>query len=112
MGKEEKKKVKLNIMERLVLMDLLPKESNYITLKIMRETKEDVTFNEEELKRFEIKHGANGMITWKDELSLEEKEFEFGDVVLDIIKIELNKLDGNGKLEEKHTTLYEKFIVN
>ena len=37
-------KLKLSVYERLVLLNILPKEGNFITLKIIRQLREDLSF--------------------------------------------------------------------
>lgn len=44
--------MKLTIIERLKLLDLLPREGNRLNLKIMRKLRESLSFSEEELKSF------------------------------------------------------------
>lgn len=75
------KAVKLNVLERLTLNGLLPKEGSFMNLKLLRLTKEDLSFNEEENKalQFRTDQGPNGpMIIWNN-IVLKNKET--GDIV-------------------------------
>lgn len=43
--------MKLNMMERLKLLEILPNEGNRLNLKIVRKLRESLSFSEEELKK-------------------------------------------------------------
>ncbi|KKL11469.1 hypothetical protein LCGC14_2545550, partial [marine sediment metagenome] len=45
----------LNVKQRLLLLNILPDQGDYITLKIIREQQERLSFSEEELKRLKVK---------------------------------------------------------
>ncbi len=49
-------KVLLNILERLKLLEILPSEGNYATLKIMRKLRETLSLSEEEFKKVTIQY--------------------------------------------------------
>jgi hypothetical protein len=71
------KAVKLNVLERLTLNGLLPKEGSFMNLKLLRLTKEDLSFNEEENKALQFRT-ENQMIIWNN-IVLKNKET--GDIV-------------------------------
>ncbi len=101
-------KYQLNVPERLVLMGLLPKEGNFITLKTIRDTMDLIGFKEEDLKLYEIKQ--NGEQTNWNKKGNEEKEFDLGEKATNL-KIEaLQKLDKENKLIQNQFSLFEKFI--
>lgn len=103
-------KLKLSVYERLVLLNILPKEGNFITLKIIRQLREGLSFNEKEIK--DLKLGINqekGTATWEQEKD-PNKEVEIGREAKKIIVEVLEKLDKDGKLTQEHFSLYEKFV--
>ena len=55
--------MKLNVSERLTLLQGLPQEGNFLTLKIIRDLTEVVGLNEKEFKEFGIKE-AEGQVSW------------------------------------------------
>jgi len=57
--------LKLNTAQRLVLLDVLPKEGNYTTLKIVRKLKESLSFSEEEHKRLKFVQDGDG-VRWDE----------------------------------------------
>lgn len=105
-------KVGLNLAERLVLMQILPKEGSFVTLKILRDLNSKLGVNSEEYTEFEIKEDKESQQVFWGQKGNEEKEFEFGEKENDLISESLEKLDKEKKLEQKHFTLYEKFVKN
>ncbi len=64
--------------------------------------------NDEEFKDFGITQDGD-QIKWNLK-GLQEKEVEIGEKATDIIVEALKKLDETKKLEQRHLSLYEKFI--
>ena len=48
--------MKLTLVERFKLLELLPTQENILTLKIVRKLRETLSFNEEELKLMGVKY--------------------------------------------------------
>ncbi|KKM00613.1 hypothetical protein LCGC14_1802640, partial [marine sediment metagenome] len=96
----------------LTLLNLIPRENNFSTLRIIRKFTKDVGISDEEYKKFEIKSEEEGKISWNPEKANKEKEFEIGEVANQLIISALEKLDSDKKLEQVHYTLYEKFVEN
>lgn len=101
-------KKKLNVPERLLLMGVLPQEGNFVTLKTIRDTMDNVGFKEEEIKLYDIKT-ENQLTKWNPK-GLDLKEFEFGEKSTDLIVGALEKLDKENKLTQQHFSLFEKFV--
>jgi len=102
--------MKLTVLERLALLNILPKEGNFITLKIVRKLREDLSFSEEEIKRLEFKEDE-GRVSWNPrEAEKIIKDIKIGNKANSIIVEILEKLDKEKKLTDQHFTLYEKFI--
>jgi hypothetical protein len=99
--------MKLNVLERIMLQSVLPKESNYATFRIIMELKSHLSFSETEIKRFRITVKGE-QILWQNS---EEVEVEIGEKATDIIKTALVQLDKDGKLNEQVISLYEKFMI-
>ena len=53
----------LNIKERLLLLGCLPKEGNFITLKIINQVQVSLSFDEKEVIEFELKL-VDGNYAW------------------------------------------------
>jgi len=100
--------MKLNVSERLTLLQVLPQEGNFLTLKIIRDLTSILAMDDEEFKEFEIKQNEN-QVTWNQK-GLEEREIEIGEKATDIIVDALKKLDEAKKLKQRYLSLYEKFV--
>jgi len=100
----------LSIMERIILLGILPKEGDYATLKILNTLKMALSFTEEEIKEWGItadpianttKWAING-----------EAEIPMGEKATDIVVDALKDLDHKHKLPDHAMGVYEKFISN
>lgn len=100
--------MKLNVRERILLLNILPQETNFVTLRIIRNLKENLSFKENELKEYEIKIEGE-KVFWNLEKD-NEAEIEIGEKATDIIVEALKKLDKENKLTMDFVSLYEKFI--
>lgn len=103
-------KIKLNLFDRLVVMSLLPTESNFITLKIVRDLQTNLAPTEEEIKLSGLE-AMEGGVNATDWLAVPEKEIVFGDIAKGIIVNALIKLDKDEKLKQEHFSVYEKFVI-
>ena len=100
--------VKLNVFERLVLLQILPVEGDIASLKIVRELQSKLGFTEGEFKEFELQKKDNTYV-W-NEKGRKEKEIMIGDKMNEIIIDSLKQLDKQKKLSFNHMNLYSKFI--
>lgn len=100
--------MELTIKERIVLLNILPKEGNVITLKLVRKFREALSFSETEIKEGKIKIG-DGQINWDDSV-LKSKDVKVEDTIKSLIVKSLRDLDQKEKLTEEHISLYEKFV--
>lgn len=102
--------MKLSVYERLVLLNTLPNEGNFITLKIVRELREGLSFNEKEIKELNLTvNPEKGTATWDKEKE-PNKEIDIGREAKKIIVEALEKLDKDEKMTQEHFSLYEKFV--
>lgn len=99
---------KLNVHERVIIMSILPQESSYTTMKIIRDLKNLIGIKDEEYKKFEIKED-DGKFSWGKEGN-KELSFEIGEKAADLIIEPLKKLDKSKKLKTEQFSLYEKFV--
>lgn len=103
------KEVELCVFDRLILLNVLPREGDYTTLRIVRDMREELSFSEEEHAVLQFKN-EGGTVHWKREADT-VKSVQFGDKAMDIITETLKKLDAEKKLTEQHVSVYEKFIA-
>jgi len=106
--------MKLTVHERLMLGNILPQEGDFVTLKVLRNLKMDLSFSDPELKKWSIRT-SDGRVDWrlfndKNKPIDQEAEIEVGGKAKDIIVKALAELNEKKKLREEHLTLYERFI--
>ena len=101
--------MELGVFDRMILLNILPGEGDFTTLKIVRKMREDLSFSEEEHKALEFKQEDEGRIQWIKEAD-KPKEISIGEKATDIIVEVLKKLNDDKKLQDQHYSLYEKFI--
>ncbi|KKL71579.1 hypothetical protein LCGC14_2093500 [marine sediment metagenome] len=104
--------MKLTVEERIVAIEILPKEGDFLTLKILRELREALGLNEQEKKKFGIKvvsqRNGTADISWEVN---GEAEVLLTEDKLELIRLPLRALEGQKILTEAHITLYEKFVI-
>jgi hypothetical protein len=100
--------MKLNLLERIMILNVLPKESNFITLRIVKDLEKSLSFTEEEIKEYSIKQEGQN-INWNIEGNV-EKEIQIGEKATDIIVESLKKLNEQNKLTMQFFSTYDKFI--
>lgn len=100
--------MELTVMDRLILLNILPKEGNITTLKLVRKLREELSFDEEEHKVLNFKE-QNGMTVWNRQPEI-KKEMEIGEKATDVIVNALKELDKNKKLHEDHLPIWDMFI--
>ncbi len=96
-------------MERLMIAQLLPVKGSFLNLKLLRKAREDLSFDEEEHKRFNLKQTNDGRVEWVDPGN-SDKNIDFGVIVSNMIVKALQALDEKEELEEKYFSLFEKFV--
>jgi len=100
--------MELKLLERLIILKVLPHEGSFATLKIVQKLKLDLALAEDEFKEMEVVE-SEGNITWKIEKDI-GKEIPIGEKAMDIIVMSLKKLDRDGELTLEEMGVYEKFI--
>lgn len=100
--------MKLNVMDRLVIINTLPSEGNLITLKIIRDLKNQLGITEDEYKEFDFVQDSKGF-KWNEKGAI-EKTFDISDVTMDIIKKSLKSVEEKNKLTLEMLPSYEKIM--
>ncbi len=100
--------MELNVLERLLLLNLLPKEGSFTNLKLIRVVREELSFTEEEHKLLQFKQTGDKLVWLEGAIS--NKEVEIGKVTCELIVKALKALDEREGLTEGHVSLYEKFV--
>ena len=102
--------MKLSVIERIALVNILPKEGNVKTLRMLRTLKEDLAFSDQENKDLNVRQEGD-LIKW--DVAMERpKEVHIGETMTDLIKTSMEKLSNEGKLPEVYLDLYDRFFTN
>lgn len=104
-------KIKLNAIERLTILNLIPLENNISTLRLIRDMTSKVGLSADELKEFGVvKDGPT--IKWNKKGSDVFVEIEFKAKEYDLVVDALDELDKNKKMNLTQLSVYEKFVVD
>jgi hypothetical protein len=108
---EKSKVFDISAKDRMILMNVLPKETTYVTMRLLVNLKEKLELNEKEYEEYKIVRYPNGSIQFQD-LKLAEtiKAVRIDNLVIGIIKEEFQKLDKEQKITSELVELYELFI--
>jgi len=102
--------MELSVYERLLLGNILkPMQSNFATLRIVRDLLGELSFSEEEHAALELRMEDGGAIHWKREAD-EPKKIEIGPKARKIIADRLRDLSARNLLTLQHMDLYERFV--
>lgn len=104
--------MKLTVAERIIIGNILPSEGNFVTLRVIRDLRNNLSFSDEELAKLSFKGDGNSKIFWDSvaEQEMGPKEVEIGQAALGIIRDALLKLDREGRLTEQMLDVYERFL--
>lgn len=102
--------MKLNIQNRLAMFTILPGEGSRIEMTTIKGIVEKIDFTLEEKEKYEIKNVASG-VSHTDENLEYEKEIEFHEVELQLIKTQLKKLEDEKKVNKYTLDLFEIFSL-
>jgi hypothetical protein len=108
--------MKLEVHERLAILNILPKEGDYASLKTIRRAREMMSFTPEERTTYEFveKPTADGrtITTWNSVSAAENiKDVPVDEYTTNIIRDALQAMSKKHKLTDEYYSLYEKFIV-
>lgn len=104
--------MKLTVLERLLALGVLPEKGDYVTLKVIRRGQDELSFTEEEIKKYKFVNKGEGQevqTTWDIKVE-QEADIKLGSKVKTLIGEELEKLDKDKKLTQQHFSLFTKFV--
>ena len=102
--------MKLNVLERLILLNILPPTGDFKSIKLLRKVREEASFDEEENKALSFSQNENDMLQWDTKVGNIEKDVLIGEIITELVKTELKRLDEEKKLTEDHISFYDKFM--
>lgn len=102
-------KVELTVLERLVLLNLLPEQGDLTTIRIIARLREELSFTEEEHAALKFRHEDNRTV-WNEDAKV-VRTFEFGPKTATTIIKALEDLSKQKGLRVEHLTLCDKFGI-
>lgn len=101
----------LEIRERFLLSDLLPAQSDAITMRVVQGLHKVLAFSEEEkgIIGLAVDEDKPGSLKW-DPTCTYTAEIEISDISLGVIRDALNKMNAERKLRVEHLPLFERFV--
>lgn len=100
--------MELDIMERVMLLNILPMQGNIVTLKLVDELRQTLSFDEADIEAATImQDDETGRVTWEENTV---KEFNLGKKTTEIIVKTLEKMNTDETLTPQHMSLCEKFL--
>lgn len=100
--------MELNVLDRLLVLGLLPAEGDITTLRIVRKLREDLSFSEQEHEALHLTQ-EEGRITWEQQ-GATVKDVPLGPKATACIVKALSALSEQGKATAQHLDLFDKFI--
>ena len=97
----------MSVLERMVVLALLPGQGDLTTLRIVRELTDGVGFSDEEHMLLEFDRTDAGL-KWKD--AVPPKEIPIGRAAGDMIRTALRKKEKEGDLHMDELPFYERFV--
>ena len=99
--------MKLNIPERLTMVNLLPEKGSFATLKTIETLKNALYPSEKEVKKYEIKQSGNNL-SWNKKGIEEQVDIEITEGMRDIIINALEELDKKEQATSAHFYMHER----
>jgi len=100
--------MKLQVIDRITLLNILPEKGDFVTLKIVRQLREELSFSEDEIATLGLKSDG-GRITWNTAVD-PMKDVAIGEKATDLIVDTLKKLNEKKELNQQLFGLYEAFV--
>lgn len=96
------------ILNRILLLNILPAAGDVTTVRIVRNLREDLSFSEQEHTDFQLVQ-SDGKITWNSDATT-TKDIEIGPKARGVITKALKDLSDSQKLTPQYLDLYEQFV--
>lgn len=101
--------MKFSVLNRVVLLGLLPDTGGITTMRQVRELREALAFADKETKELGIKQGDDGSISWNPKHKVKDKEIEIGEIMHGVIQGLLEDKNEAEELRENHIDLWDLF---
>ena len=100
--------MELSVLNRLLLLNLLPKEGNITTLRIVQKLREDLSFSEDEHNILKFEQ-TDASLKWNSKEPV-VKDVNFGPKAQTLVVDALEALSKDNKLTADFLPLYDLFV--
>lgn len=101
--------MELSTLERVMLLQVLPREGDITTLRLVRQLREALSFSEQEHQDYNIRN--EGLrIAWNDAGEQAKKAVDLGPKALLVIADALKQRSKEKKLTPEYVDLYDRFV--
>lgn len=101
--------MKLSVLERLVLLNVLPAQGTVTTIRIVSDLRKALSFSEAEHKKLKFNQLNDGTTRWEAR-SLKDKEIDIGSTAQSIISEALKELSVAEKMTADLLSVWDKFV--
>jgi len=101
--------MQLGIVERITLLQILPQQGDFLTLRILHELRQALSFTEQETEEFGLEIDPDKQLVRWNQKATREADIPIGPMAASLVVGTLRDLDKAAKLTENHLSLYEKF---
>ncbi len=104
--------MELTVLERMTLLQILPSQGDFRTLRILGELQRDLALTEEEIKntKFRKEPGPSGTEVFKWDDTTYKADIKIGPVAEELIKQQMVKRDKEQTMEMSQMWIYERFV--
>ena len=102
--------MKLGVLDRLLLLNILPKEGDLTNMRIVRDMHDSLAFTEPELELLKFETDAEKETTnWQPSV-VDDKDIELSPLSTSLVIEKLKKMIEEKKLTVSYLSLYDKFV--
>ena len=99
----------LSVRERIILLQVLPRQGNVTNLRIIRDLEREMGFSEEETIALKLESSDKG-VKWDKEAEV-AREVAIGEIAAKPIHDAFVDLDKRNLLSLEHLDVYDKFVA-
>ena len=101
--------MKLGVFDRLILLSVLPREGDFVSIRVVRDLQYALSFSDAERKKLQFKTEKDGQTLWRRAAD-KGVNIKIGETAREIILGRFKELDEQKKLIVDHVPIYERFL--
>ncbi len=101
--------MELGVVDRVVLLSILPSEGDVTRLRIVRDLKRELSFTEDELERIKFSYSSPEQVSGYEGED-EQRDVDIGPQALAVVVARFTELNGMQQLTDYYLDTYDKFM--